>query len=163
MLPRDESSGKRIMTLEELSPQKRLSVGRQAVRLVLARLRKLALQTLAGDPPLYQLFNGLAGDVEKILVEIGRFESQGGSPDLLPESEGQGIARGFLPSLQISSGGANVDRESGIYLSECMGKDLVGLFETLGRQSCDAESKAFYLRSKQAVEARLEFLRHVLL
>jgi hypothetical protein len=151
------------MKLEELSQQKRLSVGRQAVRLVLARLRLLALQAQAGDPPLHQLFNGLAGDVEKILVEIGRFEGQGGSPDLLPDEAGQGIARGLLPSLSKFSGGDSIDRESGIYLAECMEVELAGFFGTLARLAGDEESRAFHLRSKQAVEARLEFLRHVLL
>jgi hypothetical protein len=151
------------MKLEELSPQKKLSLCRQAARLVLQRLRKLAQQAEAGDPPLNLLFKGLAGDVEKILVEIGQFESRGGSSEVQPEEAGDGIARGFLPSLQKSSGGGSVDRESGIYLAECMGGDLAGIFGTLSGQAGDEASRAFYVRSKQAVEARLEFLRHVLL
>jgi len=151
------------MKLEELSSQRRLSVGRQSVRLVLARIRLLSLQAQSGDPPLHQLFNGLAGDLEKILVEIGRFESQGGSPDLLPEELGQDIARSSLPSLSKFSGRDNVDREWGIYLAECMGVELAGFFGTLARLDGDQESRAFHLRLKQAVEARLEFLRRVLL
>ena len=46
---------------------------------------------------------------------------------------------------------------------ECILEDLARFYAALVRQTCDEKSREFLLRSKQAVNGRLDFLRHVAL
>ena len=152
-----------MMSLEVLSSRESLSLCRAAAQLVLDRFRWLAQRTEREDRKLSQLFADLAGDVEKNLVEVYQLEGQSHLPQALEEKAGHQAARGFLPSLSKTVDGDRLDRESGFYLVERVLEDLAGFYGTLIRQSCDEQSREFLLRSKQAVEARLEFLRHVVL
>ena len=156
--PIQESHERKVpMTrMEVLSSGECRSLCREAAVLVLRRFRLLATQSDPGDRPLTLLFGDLAAEVERSLVEIGPLEIHE------PET-GRGVAGGFLPSLSKSPGGGELDRESGLYLAECIFQDLAGFYGTLVRQTGDERSKALLQRSKSAAESRLEYLRTVVM
>jgi|SRR5579862_9593421 len=151
------------MTLEVLSSSETLSLCRGAADLVLNRFQWLRRQTTPEDHPLALLLDDLAGDLERNLLEIYRLKGQDLRPGADEKERGRTAARGFLPSLSKTAGEAHLNRESGFYLMECILEDLAGFYGALVRQSCDEQSRDFLLRSKHAVNGRLEFLSHVVL
>ena len=151
------------MNLEVLSSSESRTLCRAAANEALSRFRRLADQAEQGDRRLSQLFMELAGDVERSLVEMRDLDGPGPLPEALEEETAQKVARGFLPSLSKSSDGVRLDRESGFYLVECILEELAAFYGTLVRQSCDEKSRDFLLRSRLAINARLEYLHHVVL
>nr|MBI3857500.1 hypothetical protein [Planctomycetota bacterium] len=151
------------MNLEVLSASESVSLCLGAAKLVLNRFRGLAQRTRSGDRPLSLLFDELAGDVERNLIELKQVEGPGRQPEGLEEEKAQKSARGFLPSLSKPDGGGPLDREAGFYLAESILEDLAGFYGTLVRQTCDDKSREHLLQSKKAVEARIEYLHRVVL
>ncbi len=151
------------MNLQVLSLNECLSLCRGAAVLVMHRFRWLGQQVTPEDRPLALLFADLAGDVEKILVEIWKLEGVDRPPEVLEKESGQQVARGFLPSLLKTVGDGPLDRESGLYLAECLLEDFADFFGALVRQAEDEQARDLLQRSQQAVSTRLGLLRHVLL
>jgi hypothetical protein len=149
------------MNLAVLSSSECMSLCRDAAFLVMSRFRWLAQRTAPEDRPLILLFRDLAADLEANLQHIEHLE--GLNPSSGDGETGQRTARGFLPSLEKTPGGSGLDRESGFYLAECILKDLDAFYGALVRHICDEQSRTLLQRSKQAVENRLKFLRHVVL
>jgi hypothetical protein len=116
-----------------------------------------------GDRELSRLFMELAGDMGRNLVEIQHLDAPGRLPESPEEEAAQKVALGFLPSLSKGSSEVRLDRESGFYRVECILSDLAGFYGALVRQSRDERSRDNLLRWKRTVEARLEFLHHVVL
>jgi len=151
------------MNLEVLSSRESTSLCRAAAHLVLDRFRWLAQRADPGDLQLSRLFLDLDSDVEKHLMEIRGVEEPDPVAAEVVSLMEQSTARGFLPSLSKTIGGARLDRESGFYLVECILEDLAGFYGTVVRQTCDDRSRDLLLRLKGAVRARLDFLRRVVL
>ncbi|HEV3029389.1 MAG TPA: hypothetical protein VG457_17550 [Planctomycetota bacterium] len=151
------------MSLKVLSSRESVSLCRAAALLVLGRFRWLAQRADPGDLQLSRLFTDLDRDVEKHLVEILGLGEPGQVVGEVEEQMGQRAARGFLPSLSKTIGGALLDREAGFFLVECILEDLSGFYGAMVRQTCDDQARDLFLRLKQAVHARLNLLHHVVL
>jgi len=149
--------------MEVLSSRESTSLCRAAALLVRGRFRWLAQRADPGDLQLSRLFSDLDRDVEMNLVEILGLEEPDQVTGEAEEQMGQRAARGFLPSLSKTIGGARLDRESGFFLVECILEDLAGFYGAMVRQTCDEKARDLFLRLQQAVQARLDFLHHVVL
>ena len=151
------------MNLEVLTSSESINLCRSAAGLVQSRFASMARRSEQGDRDLSRLFMELAGDMGRNLVEIQQLDAPGRLPESPEEKAAQKVALGFLPSLSKGSSEVRLDRESGFYRVECILADLAGFYAALVRHSCDEKSRENLRRWKLAVEARLEFLRHVVL
>jgi len=151
------------MNLEVLTSSESMNLCRSAAGLVQGQFVSMARRIEQGYRDLSRLFMELSGDMGRNLVEIQQLDAPGRLPESPEEEAAQKVALGFLPSLSKGGSEVRLDRESGFYRVECILEDLARFYGALVRQSCDEKSRDNLLRWKLTVEARLEFLHHVVL
>lgn len=151
------------MSLAAFSRRETISLCRRAAAVALRRLRELRQWADPKDDPLKSLLDKLARDQERQLADVARFD--GRDVDEAAEEEGplDRVVAGYFPSLLRGLGGGLIDREAGSYFAECLEAEAAHFYRTLAEHASDERSRAFFRKSEEAREARLRFVRTVLL
>jgi len=148
-----------MMSLASFSRRETISLCRRAATVALRRLQQLRQWADPKDDPLKSLLDKLVRDQERQLADIARFDERD-----VEEGEDLDLAvAGYFPSLLRGLGGGVIDREAGSYFAECLEAEAAHFYRTLAEQASDEPSRAFFRKSEEAREARLRFVRTVLL
>jgi hypothetical protein len=142
-----------LSPLGTLDPEEGARLLRGAAKAYLSRLRAIAQ---ASDP-----------EDRALRILLGRLEAEassrlGGWADG-GESAATALVESFFPSLRYGFGEGRLNRESALYLAECLHEEAFWFYRTLAETTPDEGDRALLERAALAEWGRLAYLRSVLL
>lgn len=154
-----------MVKIDELSLKERHDLSLAATMACVARLEKLVRWADPQDEALQGLLGALVDNASLRIRDLERaqplFRSDG--PFQLRHGDVQRLVNAYFPSLSRPLGEGYLDRETGMYLAECLEEEAAHFFRMMATLATDEGSRKFFLRSEKCEESFLDHVRHVLL